>query len=122
MRKKMTGDGEVSFAILCDFDGTVCPTQMMDFLYQHFAACGMEYAERWERGEISTQEEIESTFGSVSASREEMEAGVTGDSGAALMALLTNPLVPSFEIAKALLDDMLPANKDYLPQFYPQGG
>jgi 6-phospho-beta-glucosidase len=50
-----------------------------------------------------------------------VEAGVTGDSGAALMALLTNPLVPSFEIAKALLDDMLPANKEYLPQFYPQG-
>jgi 6-phospho-beta-glucosidase len=49
-----------------------------------------------------------------------VEAGVTGDSGAALMALLTNPLVPSFEIAQELLDDMLPANKDFLPQFYPQ--
>jgi 6-phospho-beta-glucosidase len=48
-----------------------------------------------------------------------VEAGVTGDSGAALMALLTNPLVPSFEIAKALLDEMLTANKDFLPQFYP---
>jgi 6-phospho-beta-glucosidase len=50
-----------------------------------------------------------------------VEAGVTGDRDAALMAMLTNPLVPSFEIAKALLDEMLPANKDFLPQFFPQG-
>jgi len=49
-----------------------------------------------------------------------VEAGVTGDRGAALMAMMTNPLVPSFEIAKALLDDMLPANRDFLWQFYPQ--
>ena len=70
----MTGDGEGRFAFLCDFDGTVCPTKMMDFLYQLFAACGMEFAERWGRGEISTQDEIESTFDTVSASREEMEA------------------------------------------------
>ena len=48
-----------------------------------------------------------------------VEAGVTGDRNAALLAMMTNPLVPSFEIAKALLDDMLPANKDFLPQFYP---
>ena len=47
-----------------------------------------------------------------------VEAGVTGDRDAALMAMLTNPLVPSFEIAKALFDDMLLANKDFLPQFY----
>jgi 2-hydroxy-3-keto-5-methylthiopentenyl-1-phosphate phosphatase len=72
----MTGDGEVSFAILCDFDGTVCPTQMMDFLYQHFAASGMKFAEQWGRGEISTQEEIKSTFSTVRASREEMEAAL----------------------------------------------
>lgn len=64
------------FAFLCDFDGTICPTQMMDFLYHRFAACGMEFAERWERGEISTQEEIESTFATVKASREEMEAAL----------------------------------------------
>ena len=72
----MTGDGEDRFAFLCDFDGTVCPTQMMDFLYQRFAACGMEFAERWGRGEISTQEEIVSTFATVSVSREEMEAAL----------------------------------------------
>ncbi len=49
-----------------------------------------------------------------------VEAGVTGDRNAALMAMMTNPLVPSFEVAQALLDDMLPVNKDFLPQFYPQ--
>ncbi len=49
-----------------------------------------------------------------------VEAGVTGDRDAAMMALLTNPLVPSFELAKALLDEMLVANKDFLPQFFPQ--
>jgi 2,3-diketo-5-methylthio-1-phosphopentane phosphatase len=76
MRKKMTGDGDGRFAFLCDFDGTVCPTQMMDFLYQRFAASGMEFAEQWGRGEISTQEEIELTFATVSASREEMEAAL----------------------------------------------
>jgi len=62
------------YAVLCDFDGTVCPTQMMDFLYMQFAASGMEFAQQWEWGEISTQEEIENTFATVDASREEMEA------------------------------------------------
>ena len=72
----MIFDGREKLAFLCDFDGTVCPTQTMDFLYQRFAVCGMEFAERWERGEISTQEEIELTFGTISASREEMEVAV----------------------------------------------
>ncbi|HEY43175.1 MAG TPA: MtnX-like HAD-IB family phosphatase [Anaerolineae bacterium] len=72
----MTRDRRGNFAFLCDFDGTICPTQMMDFLYQRFAACGMEFADRWQRGEISTQEEIVSTFATVRASREEMEAAL----------------------------------------------
>jgi 6-phospho-beta-glucosidase len=46
-----------------------------------------------------------------------VEAGVTGDRNAAMMAMFTNPLVPSFEVAKRLLDEMLEANRDYLPQF-----
>jgi len=48
-----------------------------------------------------------------------VEAGVTGSRQAALMAMLTNPLVPSFDVARALLDDMLEANREYLPQFFP---
>jgi 6-phospho-beta-glucosidase len=49
-----------------------------------------------------------------------VEAGVSGDRTDALMAMLTNPLVPSYDVAKTLLDEMLPANKEYLPQFYPE--
>jgi 6-phospho-beta-glucosidase len=49
-----------------------------------------------------------------------VEAGVTGSRQAALMAMLVNPLVPSFEVARALLDEMLEANRDYLPQFFPK--
>jgi 6-phospho-beta-glucosidase len=48
-----------------------------------------------------------------------VEAGVSGDRSKALMAMVTNPLVPSYDVANALLDEMLPANKEYLPQFFP---
>ncbi|EOD00093.1 6-phospho-beta-glucosidase [Caldisalinibacter kiritimatiensis] len=46
-----------------------------------------------------------------------VEAGVTGDYGTALKSLAANPLVPSVKIAKKLLDDIISANKAYLPQF-----
>lgn len=46
-----------------------------------------------------------------------IEAAVTGDYGAALQAFTINPLVPGGTIAKELLDEMLIAHKDYLPQF-----
>ena len=46
-----------------------------------------------------------------------VEAGVTGDYNLALMALLANPLVPSYNIAKGLLDDIIKENISYLPQF-----
>jgi 6-phospho-beta-glucosidase len=49
-----------------------------------------------------------------------VEAGVTGSRQAALMAMTVNPLVPSFEVARALVDEMLEANQDYLPQFFPK--
>lgn len=50
-----------------------------------------------------------------------VEAGVTGSRQAALMAMLVNPLVPSFDVARALLDEMLEAHRAYLPQFFPNG-
>lgn len=50
-----------------------------------------------------------------------VEAGVTGDREAALMAMLVNPLVPDYPTAQKLLDEMLEANREYLPQFFPQG-
>lgn len=46
-----------------------------------------------------------------------IEAAITGDYGAALQAFTINPLVPGGTIAKNLLDEMLVAHKDYLPQF-----
>lgn len=46
-----------------------------------------------------------------------IEAAVTGDYGSALQAFTINPLVPGGNIAKNLLDEMLIAHKEYLPQF-----
>ncbi|MFX3625161.1 MAG: 6-phospho-beta-glucosidase [Ectobacillus sp.] len=46
------------------------------------------------------------------------EAAVTGDYNTALVAMTINPLVPSDTIAKQILDEMLEAHKEYLPQFF----
>ncbi|QQK80389.1 6-phospho-beta-glucosidase [Salicibibacter cibi] len=45
------------------------------------------------------------------------EAAVTGDYHTALLAMTINPLVPSDNIAKEILDEMLEAHKENLPQF-----
>lgn len=45
------------------------------------------------------------------------EAGVRGDKKKALLALQNHPLVPSVDVAKALLHDLFELNKEYLPQF-----
>jgi 6-phospho-beta-glucosidase len=47
-------------------------------------------------------------------------AGAEGDRKRALQALLAHPLVPSFEAARGLLDALLSAHHDYLPQFFPR--
>ena len=46
-----------------------------------------------------------------------IEAAVTGDYGAALQAFTINPLINGGTKAKLMLNEMLVANKDYLPQF-----
>ena len=46
-----------------------------------------------------------------------IEAGVHGDYGAALQALTLHPLVPSSTAAKAMLDELLSANAEFLPRF-----
>jgi 6-phospho-beta-glucosidase len=46
-----------------------------------------------------------------------IEAAVTGDYGKALQAFTINPLVPSGDIARTLLNEMLVAHKKHLPQF-----
>nr|WP_086939188.1 6-phospho-beta-glucosidase [Thaumasiovibrio occultus] len=50
-----------------------------------------------------------------------VEAAVYGDYDKSLMALTNNPLVPDITRAKAILDDILKTNYDYLPQFSAQG-
>ncbi|PTM57891.1 6-phospho-beta-glucosidase [Desmospora activa] len=46
------------------------------------------------------------------------EAAVTGDYQTALVAMTINPLVPSDRVAKQLLDEMLEAHREHLPQFF----
>jgi alpha-galactosidase len=46
-----------------------------------------------------------------------VEAAVTGDRQAALEGLIIDPLVPDPEAAESILDEMLVAQADYLPQF-----
>lgn len=46
-----------------------------------------------------------------------VDAAVHGDRATALRALLANPLVGRFDVATALLDAILEANRPYLPRF-----
>ncbi|QCX33907.1 6-phospho-beta-glucosidase [Caloramator sp. E03] len=46
-----------------------------------------------------------------------IEAAITGDYNKALVAMTINPLVQSERMAKVLLDELLEAHKDYLPNF-----
>ncbi|AXI27906.1 6-phospho-beta-glucosidase [Priestia megaterium] len=48
------------------------------------------------------------------------EAAVTGSYEKALVALTINPLVPSDELAKAVLDELLQAHRKYLPAFFKE--
>lgn len=46
-----------------------------------------------------------------------IEAAVTGDYGTALQAFTINPLVPSGDTAKRVMNELFIAHKEYLPQF-----
>ena len=60
--------------ILSDFDGTLTPTQVLNTLYEKFADPSYkETLGRWNRGEISTMEEVETVLATVTASKAEME-------------------------------------------------
>ncbi|MBA9039267.1 6-phospho-beta-glucosidase [Bacillus aryabhattai] len=48
------------------------------------------------------------------------EAAVTGSYEKALVALSINPLVPSDELAKSVLDELLQAHREYLPAFFKE--
>jgi 6-phospho-beta-glucosidase len=47
-----------------------------------------------------------------------VQAAVSGDRGLALEALLANPLVGDFDVARPLLEALLAANREYLPRFF----
>lgn len=47
-----------------------------------------------------------------------IEAAITGDYATALQAFTANPLVQNGDMTKALLDELLDAHKEYLPQFH----
>jgi 6-phospho-beta-glucosidase len=49
------------------------------------------------------------------------EAALTGDRGAALRALMTNPLVGTYERAAPMLEDILEQGRAHLPRFFPRG-
>jgi 6-phospho-beta-glucosidase len=49
-----------------------------------------------------------------------IEAASTGSRDRALEALMAHPLVRQYELAEALLADLLEANRPYLPRFYPE--
>jgi 6-phospho-beta-glucosidase len=46
-----------------------------------------------------------------------IEAALTGNIQTARLALMAHPLVPNWDVACALLDDLLKVNKQYLPNF-----
>jgi 6-phospho-beta-glucosidase len=50
-----------------------------------------------------------------------VEAAVTGDRDTALLALLAHPLIMDYDLAKPMLEELLEANRKYLPQFYSKG-
>jgi 6-phospho-beta-glucosidase len=51
-----------------------------------------------------------------------VRAAVTGDRGVALKALMANPLVREYSVAKQLLEALLEANREFLPAFFPAAG
>jgi 2-hydroxy-3-keto-5-methylthiopentenyl-1-phosphate phosphatase len=63
-----------NIAVFTDFDGTLTYRNVLDCLYENFAAPNhRDFVRRWEQGEISIQEELEGCFATIKASRNEME-------------------------------------------------
>ena len=49
-----------------------------------------------------------------------VEAAVEGSRDKALFALLAHPLIMDVDLAQPMLDELLEANRAYLPAFFPQ--
>ena len=50
-----------------------------------------------------------------------VEAAIPGERGAALRALVANPLVGGLDARRPLLDALIEANLRYLPRFFDSG-
>ncbi|MCC7129493.1 MAG: hypothetical protein B6D39_07170 [Anaerolineae bacterium UTCFX2] len=70
-------DRTPKLTILCDFDGTITPSDLTDFIYEKFAGCGLYYLKLWSQYLIDTREEILRTFETITASQEEIAAALT---------------------------------------------
>jgi 2-hydroxy-3-keto-5-methylthiopentenyl-1-phosphate phosphatase len=61
-------------AVLCDFDGTITPTDVLGVLYRSFAGPGCsDFMRQWLEGEISTPQEIMGCLATAKATQVEME-------------------------------------------------
>ncbi len=69
-------DSSPSVTVLCDFDGTITPSDLADFIFSRFAACGLFYSMQWAQGLIDTREEILRSFATISAGPEEIAAAL----------------------------------------------
>ena len=66
-----------SVAVLCDFDGTITTGEVLDILYRQFAGADCrELVQLWLRGEISTPQEVQGCFATMTATRSEMEVAL----------------------------------------------
>lgn len=64
-----------SITVLCDFDGTITFCEVIGVIYEKFASGNWEQlVNMWMRGEISTPEEIQGCFATITATQRQLEA------------------------------------------------
>ncbi len=69
-------DSSSRVTVLCDFDGTISPADLADFIFYKFAACGLLYSNQWAQGLIDTRQEILRSFAEISAPQGEIAAAL----------------------------------------------
>jgi 2-hydroxy-3-keto-5-methylthiopentenyl-1-phosphate phosphatase len=63
-------------SVLCDFDGTISPIDLSNFIFERFSSQGLFYVQQWEEGLIGTREEIDLTFATIYAGPDEIAASL----------------------------------------------
>jgi 2-hydroxy-3-keto-5-methylthiopentenyl-1-phosphate phosphatase len=75
--QEMNPQNKPPTAVLCDFDGTITPLDVLEVLYRRFAGPGCsDFMRKWLEGEISTPQEIMGCFGATKTTQTEMEAAL----------------------------------------------